>query len=208
MANDRCVLWVARGRDPDAELMGALSRGGLTVEPCSNPYEALARLCLASRRKPDPAKTRAVILLAADPDTLESLGEVTQIADRCARGSAVWVFDSPTRRLHAATPTDLARWQGVEVRTGSALRSAAGSGGAAQRVAPAPTPAAARPVPSPALRLAGQGSLPPAPKEEAAATPDKSRSDTPAEADPRPAGLLSDEELEMLLSPHDPPAQN
>ncbi len=215
MSGDRCVLWLARGLTPDPELLGALERKGLTVEACSSAYEALARICVASRLGADASRASAAVLLLCDPDRLDRAGEVAALAERYAPRSKSWVFESGSRRLRAATAEDTARWNGTEVRFGSAVQGANAHGAqsrpaVAVAMAAAPAPSAVRPG-SPALRLSGRGTLPPISDADPLATPDKTGATGESEGSTLqngPADLLTDEELAMLLSPDDPARQD
>jgi len=222
MSGDRCVLWLAHGLTPDTELLGALQRKELNVETCTNAYEALARLCRTTRKNAADSPPRAAVLLLCDPDRLDRVGEMATLAERYAPRAKCWVFDSTSRRLRGATGEDNARWNSPEVRNGAGLRNTGSSDSApAQAVrlpasglpAPgtSPTSAVARRSGPPALRLSGSGPLAPRPDEDAAAMPDKIMPNGlsgPPPASHVPAGLLSDEELAMLLSPDDPGRQD
>jgi len=209
MSGDRCVLWMERAGMSDAELLGALERKGLSVETSTNAFDAIARLCLASRPSADSSRPTAAVLLLCDPDRLHDAGEVARLAAKYAPKSKTWIFDSATRRLRAATAEDSARWSGTEVRFGSAVRAHG-----ATVVAQEPQAQARGPSPrksTPALRLTGRGTLPPQPDAEPVLTPDKAgQAGTQDTSVPHNnlAGLLTDEELAMLLSPDDPTRQD
>ena len=214
MANDRCILWTARGQAPSPDLVGALSRKGIDVEPCTSPYEAIARLCVVARSPERRASKHAAVLLLCDPETLDRAAEVAQLAERYADGSVLWVYASGTGRLRSATTQEAAAWSKPEVKFGPAVREIKAAQAVAPRPAPMPTPKAP-PRPSAPLRLSGRGTLPPTVDDSAEATPrptpDKAASHSAnghAEPGRVPPGLLSDEELEMLLSPDDPPRQD
>jgi len=212
MSGDRCVLWISRGQRPDSELLGALDRKGLEVEVCADPFEALARVCVASRAGNDRSAARASVMLLCDPETLDRVGEVTRLTDRYAPRARLWVFDSGSRRLRGAGKEETDRWSGTEMRSpadpAGPTRGPIGAQGArpTPRSEPRPSPhAAARPN-TPALRLSGNGSLPTRP-DDGEEKPDKSRATEAGPSEPAPAGpagLLSDEELAMLLSTDDP----
>ncbi len=213
MSGDRCVLWLVPGRTPDAELLGALDRKGLLVETAADPYGALGRICAASRS----AHSRASVLLFCDPRDLAHAGDVARLAERYAPRAKAWIFDSTARSLRAASSEDFAAWTEPKVQVPSGEVVEPGPGRPPRAVAarmprPAAHPAAAhRPRAAGGLKLSGTGSLPPLPEIDESQTPDKTAGAAMPDGEPgtsTPAGLLSDEELAMLLSPDDPARQD
>ncbi len=170
---------------------------------------------------PDPARDaepRIIVLILTEPTKLEQLpaayGAASVYGPRLDSRVVCWWFDEPSRRLRAADASDIARWSAglpvvVKAGAGSPRRDMPTAGKRATNGPPAPSAAqqaddvteAFLGKGRPTLRLAGEGTLPPSPEE--------SENPRPGDAPTPPGGmggLLTGEELAMLLDP-DPPGR-
>lgn len=164
------------------------------------------------------AEPRIIVLILTEPTKLEQLpaayGAASVYGPRLDSRVVCWWFDEPSRRLRAADASDIARWG-----AGLPVVVKAGAGGP-RRVMPSqgkdatigpPAPGTAQQADDvteaflgkarPSLRLAGEGTLPPGRDESENARP----GDIPPPTGGM-GGLLTGEELAMLLDP-DPPGR-
>lgn len=183
----RCVMLTPVGESPDAELREALNRPDLLVIATDNVYVALAEICAACRQDVARMKTgsrgEGLILLLAYPDRLSDPAALVHSVERYAPQTAVWMFDpSGSPRLRAAKVEDLAGWD----------RRAAG----APTVEGKPMP---RGFPGRSESVSKLSAAPRPAEVDARREPGKDRQD---------GGLLSEEELAMLLAVDTPGVHN
>ncbi|MEZ6241551.1 MAG: hypothetical protein R3B57_00755 [Phycisphaerales bacterium] len=182
----RCVLAHEPGIDPPRALVEALKRHGVSTVVCDSPFVALARLCEANGHEPDAP----VALLLLEPEGMPRAEALREAAERFVPGAACWVYESGTRpRLRAAI--------GRRPRPPRHERTGQVSPPAPDRRTPPRRQAA------PTLRLVDL-EPPPSPNqgEEAntgAPVDEGSWKGSRGAGVSRP--LLSDDELQMLLSP-------
>ena len=189
---------------PDAELREALNRPDLAVSCTDNLYVALAELCASSRQDVERMKTgsrgEGLILLLAYPERLSDPAALVHTVERYAPQTAVWMFDpASTPRLRAVKVEDLAAWDS----RGSSLAPGSLDAKAAQSTPAAVTTLNAAGSPRNSLgRSEGLRKL--------------SAEPMPVQVDPRreagkdrqDGGLLSEEELAMLLAVDTPSVHN
>lgn len=178
-----CVL-LARG-EPPADLLESLSLRAVTVVRCPDAFGAMAEI-MRLVHAPEP-----LILLIVEPGTVPRAAELARSVERYAPQAVCWRFDS------AARPA-------LRGYIAPAERPAA-------RVQPANGAPASSSRAEPRLRLTGidessppvAGANAPAPARVPQESPEPERGAQPATPD-RPADLLTEAELAMLLS-HDFP---
>lgn len=206
----RCVVWHPERNPPRPDLAAALNRPAFRVFRATNPYHALATIC-SWNESTRPLNGEGTLLLLVEPEELTGLAPFLDARDLYAADAVVWVYErAATPTLRIAQKADFARWKALTQ---------------------APTAAPEAPIrPSaagtaPALRLSGEGVLPPertadqAEPETPSPVPDvKPRVPGPPPepsvspvadgfytqpappARPAPASLLTDDELAMLLA--------
>lgn len=113
----RCVLWHAPGAEVPANLGASLTARPVDVEPCDNPYAALAALCDGGR---DPAP-RPTLLVLIEPATLPLAPRVLVLAEQFVPHAARWAYEAGAEvklrtvtatmvaNLHRAAPVPLMR---------------------------------------------------------------------------------------------------
>ncbi|TVS03178.1 MAG: hypothetical protein EA423_08680 [Phycisphaerales bacterium] len=181
----RCVVWRPEGRQVPPDLVTALSRRGLAMREVDNRYRALASWIAAEA---EAGERGFGVLILVEPEALQGVGGLVRAGDRFLMRRAVWVYDAPEGetkfRLRAVRSVEVEAWVEQE------------AGPVSEEVREA-TPVVPSPTWGPKLRLAGEGDgvVQPAP-----ASSDHSE-DEDATND---AGVLSEEELEMLLAEEPP----
>lgn len=120
----RCVLWRPPGGDPPAELLESLRRRNLEIIDCTDPYTAMARLCLLQRETVAAVGAgRAVgpfILIVVAPTELPDAPDLVRAVERYAPRAACWMYESldpasisgpsPNPRLRRIVPEDVQFW--------------------------------------------------------------------------------------------------
>jgi hypothetical protein len=187
------------GETPDGELREALNRPDLHVTGTDNEYVALAEVCAACRHDVERMKAGSrgagLILLLAYPQRLSDPAGLVHAAERYAPQTAVWMFDpASVPRLRAVKVEDLASWERATT---------------AAQTRPAPT----APMGGPALAAAANPRVSPgrgASNKQLSAIPAPDSVDPRREAgkDRQDGGLLSEEELAMLLAVESPGVHN
>jgi hypothetical protein len=190
----RCVVWRKRGTLLPDRLTEALARSGCAAVHAESEFEAMVHLCRA--------RTGVNVLLVVEPSAQPAMGELLEVADRYVPEAVLWAYEgSPTPQIRAVDAVERSAWRS-QPRRWPAQPSRQPADKPAPRRDPAPSP--------PALRLAGDdddgpGIPAPAPLPEVKpALPSNNKplsggadQDTRPE---RPAHLLTDEELAMLLA--------
>lgn len=220
LAAARCVLWSPQESSPSPELTAVLAARGVTISLATNRFEAVAMLVEMERlaRPPTPGAPRAfpAILIVDRPAELVAAPDVVRVAGRYAPRVAIWSFEpARTPRLAAVRAQDLARWEDPPT-------PAAPEPPEIHVVSQSPHGAPFAGPQEPLLKLAGDGSFPIPAAVSAARAARTAEHDqelqlvgdvqAPLIADaghvvaPGLAGVLSDEELAMLLA-DDPPSQ-
>lgn len=202
----RCIIWHPAHKPPRPELVAGFNRPPFRVFKAADPFRAMATICSWSEAcRPQPGES--TILLLVEPSELPDLRAFLDAREHYAAAAEVWVYESagmtPLRKASAA---EVARW-----------RAAPESSAPPQPVPSVRTaPSLATPALTPALRLAGDGPLPPERRVEPldgetpspvpdvkpkapAADAARPSPDTPPPR-PAPATLLTDDELAMLLA--------
>lgn len=192
----RCVLLTPAKTSPDRELLEALNRPDLALISTDNVYLALAELCSAARRDVESLKAgkkgEGLILLLSHPMRLADPAAVVHTAERYAPHASVWLFDpSSTPRLRAVTIEDLTAWtkasEGKAPVASMGGAAAVGSGLGSPKISP------------------GRGAA----KELSGDRIDrKFAPGRETGKDRQDGGLLSSEELAMLLAVDPPGAHN
>jgi hypothetical protein len=184
----RCVVWRRRGTAVPDHLTHALSRAGCAAVHAESEFEAMVYLCRAGQGGVN-------VLLVVEPSAQPAMGELLEVADRYVPDAALWAYEgSPAPQIRAVGSVERGAWRSQE-KPWPALA----------------TPKAREPRPSaPALRLAGDEDegpkmSAPAPLPEVKAPRSSNNKPLPGgmeqETRPeRPAHLLTDEELAMLLA--------
>jgi hypothetical protein len=182
----RCVLLCPPRMTPETELLDALNRPDLALIRTDNVYVALAELCAAARREVKAMKagerTEGLILLLAYPTKLTDPAALVRTAERYAPHASIWLFDpAGTPRLRAVRVADVESWASLSE----------------------PRPAANRPAPAPVVPR-GQSATPSrnrATEQLSAETSERKVAIGSQDGkDRRAGGLLSSEELSMLLA--------
>lgn len=178
----RCVVWRPEGRQIPPDLVTALTRRGLAMREVSDRYRALAAWIAAEAEAGDRGFG---VLILVEPSGLEGVGGLVRAGDRFLHRRAVWVYDAPEGeakfRLRAVRSAEVEAW----------LESEAGVREQAEPVPQRPQ------VWGPKLRLTGEG--------DGVVQPARASSDHDEDGEgPNDEGVLSEEELEMLLA-EDPP---
>jgi len=197
-------VWHRTGSPPRPELSAALNRPGFRVFRCESSWATLAHLC--THQGPSaPADSESTILILVQPEELPGLVDLVDAIDRFAPGATLWSYDAQhSPRMRAVSAEDLTTWKAAMLPRAPDEPP----------VAPVPTPPAPSAVPP--LRLAGEGALPPPqPPPLTEGDPPSPHPDVKIKATTRFAGpgflspeparsvtapLLTDEELQMLLS--------
>lgn len=96
----RCVIWRAVGAIVPAELRGALDRRGVWAIECDNASWAIAELCRMHADEPETP----VILLLLDPNALQDVEEVINVAERYAPHATAWIYQSEANPPLRAVP--------------------------------------------------------------------------------------------------------
>jgi hypothetical protein len=224
----RCVVWCGRGLAAPARLDEALAGSGCSGVHVDNEFAAMAALCGGRKRG------GATVLLAVEPRTLPSIGEMLEVLERYAPEAPLWAYESsPTERIRAVTAAERQSWrvkpQGwLEDGQSASLH---GQPHAEPRITVTPqtldsmtfeakaTRNVRIPHPStngPKLKLAGDGPGIPAPPSVPPLAAHPSKSDNPigepgsepATTPARAPHLLTDEELAMLLAIDPPKGHN
>lgn len=203
-----CVVWRPRGTPVPDGLPDALARAGCHAIDADNEYEALAHL--------QRVRTGPSALLLVDPLQLAHLDELLTLAESHATLPVLWKFESgPSPHISAVTQPERASWAAPVPAPAQPASTPAPipdppviAGKLTRQVEP--THKAKQPQP-PRLRLAG---VPPAPPsiepKPASASYNGSAGTLECEGEaPAPSrGLLTDEELAMLLAPEPDKPQN
>lgn len=217
----RCVLWHARGAVLPGALVAALDRPQVQWKAWDSEYLALAE---AMRFQGDALtrETPARVLVLVEPSRLHGVDEVLTVLERFRPRAPLWVFEGgpkPSLQGMSAAET-LARLSASKPSSANTLCPEAPRTVAVEAkpvpqvvtrriglVVPKPLGARASPKspPPPPLRLAGTaseaGTATPPVSPEPAAGPAPTPVTDDASVDARPATtLLTEEEIEMLLS--------
>jgi len=111
------VVWCGRGLAAPARLDEALAGSGCVGVHVDNQYAAMAELCKgrglggASGGR-GGLREPARVLLAVEPSTLASLGELLDVAERYAPEAVLWAYESrPTERIRAVTAEERSSWR-------------------------------------------------------------------------------------------------
>ncbi len=175
-------MWRRRGTVVPERLTEALARSGCAAVHAESEFEAMVELCRGSRGGVN-------VLLVVEPSTQPAMGEVLEVADRYVPDVVLWAYEaSPSPQIRAVSGVERSAWR------------------AQPRRWPAP-PSEPRETKGakPALRLTGVASEAAEPPQTEA-KPLKSHNKVVGggekqETRPeRPAHLLTDEELAMLLA--------
>jgi hypothetical protein len=198
------VLWHAPEAPPTAELTSLLVQRGVTLETCSNPYAAAARVCRLERAararqcpgdeefadEPRPLSAPGLVLLLAEPARLPMREALARVLELHAPRTICWVYEQ----------ADGPRLRPVQI---GQIGVCASGGPGDTEMAPPPAPKA--PLDPPASRPPARLSLAPSdtrlPASEAAPA-GRSSSQVPINT----GSVLTDEELAMLLADGDDPA--
>lgn len=216
-----CVLWHGAEAPPTPELTALLAQRGLSIETCTDPYSAAARVCRHQRaaraRRDDPAHAAVdpgtLVLLLCEPSRLCMRAGVARVLELHAPRTVCWIYEhraGPTLRTVpigriGADPADVspaADPADVPAATGPTIGPASGFGSVPAPVrAPGPIATGRHP---PRLSLAGgpAGEPDERPINHTGAGSDRGES-TP-KGPINSASLLTDEELAMLLGDDDP----
>lgn len=183
----RCVVWRPEGRQIPPDLVTALSRRGLTMREVGDRYRALGAWIAAEAEAGDRGFG---VLILVEPESLCGVGGLVRAGDRFLQRRAVWVYDAPEGeskfRLRAVRSAEVEAW--VEREAGATV-------GEVREVEP--TPVVSARGWGPKLRLTGEG--------DGVVQPAPASSDHSEDGEaPNDAGLLSEEELEMLLADEPP----
>ncbi|MGD9688580.1 MAG: hypothetical protein AB7K52_03545 [Phycisphaerales bacterium] len=230
IGDSACILWHPPGAPPPRELVESLTKHGANIQPCDDPFSAMALACrrisrrqgagdLSSGNPSLPSPPKAVLLLLVEPDDLPRPGPavfVRTIQKYAPRSACWWYSRAFSPPFRAVTSQDLTRWESRDAARTAAVAPAgftvrgAGQAAPALRLVQDPTPTPAPPTTSP-----GDGATP----QDSATTaqvefkPDVSM--TTVRKEPRfdaaapeapPASALSADELSMLLGMQDPTA--
>ncbi len=178
----RCVIWHPRGSLPPDQLVQALDKPQLAWRAWDNDLLAFAEVCGEGR---DSAVSGCVLLLV-EPGRLANLGAVLDAVERFRPLTLAWIFDPTAEPALASLSLDEARRRFAP----GARPKVATKAGAIRNFAKAKR--SAEPPAPPRLRLV-EGDPP---TDEPAPTPVADASGT----------MLTNEEVEMLLSDQEPPS--
>lgn len=206
----RCVLWHAAGAaGAAADLEARLVGRGVEVLHATDPYGAMAELCMAARNgERAGGADRAhdcvpLSLVLISPGALPLAGELVVAARHHVPAAVVWAYDpTPSPTLRPVAESDIDAWLGA---SGAATPTRADVTSDISTV-PAARVGLPRAHP-PRLRLTDDGAV-----EASRQRPDDMIGPAPNAAqdeDPAPRQLLTQEELAMLLADDepDPPAR-
>lgn len=171
------ALWHAPEVEPPALLLKALAARKIAAVPVQSSFRALAELCKGG-----------AALVIVHPEAMVDAPAVWEARARYAPGARLWMYGPASApKLRAIVEEDVAGWLRIVVTPRPEVVPA-------RAAVPQPRPVSA---PPPRLKLAGDGEVPPeaAPAEEGEGAAKDSR-----------AGLLSAEELRMLLGDDEPDA--
>lgn len=224
-----CILWHAQNLPASTELRAALDRRGMIMHAHDQRATALAELCAlrGPRVNAEVPSPRALILVFVEPDRLLRPDEMKEVVERYAPKTAMWLYRSAGNpQLRAVTDQDVQRWRAQrpvpQPRVAASIKSTAvwAEAKTARKVPVAPV---APVIVGPRLRLAGElrpgapSTQPPAPlAAEPAVAPAAREPGGSIETKPPAAdaiapldlrGLLSEEELAMLLAGETRPSQ-
>lgn len=224
-----CVLWHGAEAPPTPELTALLAQRGLSIETCTDPYSAAARVCRHQRaaraRRDDPAHAAVdpgtLVLLLCEPSRLCMRAGVARVLELHAPRTVCWIYEhraGPTLRTvpigrigadpadvpPSADPADVPGATGPTIgpASGPASGPAIGFGsGPAPVRAPGPMATGRQP---PRLSLAGGPAVEPDERPINHTGAGSDRGESTPKGPINSASLLTDEELAMLLADDDP----
>lgn len=179
----RCVLWHPAGSQLPTDLLNSLTRRIAQIAVCTDPYTALAEVCIADRAlrrhtgEIPPGSGGGTVLILIHPERLGEIPEVIAEMRTHAPGALCWKFVAGANpKLSAVVESDVTSWVNREsggtsavAGTGSLPNPARTTNRDDQQTRSSnssplpPAAAAARRAPGvPALRLA-DGEPPPTP---------------------------------------------
>lgn len=218
----RCVLWHGASTELPGELLESLTRKIGRVIVCTEPYAALAEACLidreyaeASRLTGQPVRAGgAGVLLLVQPTNLPLTAAILEAASLYAPGLQRWQYDraaNPKLRtivegeVRQATPQNVERAPSAAPLPKVSDRSAAFAAPAVPEVKPMPQRGLhlAESVPVVAISgpgLAGGPGADGPPRLRIAGTDTESAGANGTERARRPVPVLTEDELQILLS--------
>ncbi|MCC6677636.1 MAG: hypothetical protein IT436_10875 [Phycisphaerales bacterium] len=222
-----CVLWHAQNLPASSELCAALDRRGMIMHAHDQRATALAELCSlrGPRVNAEVPSPRALILVFVEPDRLLRPDEMKEVIERYAPKTAMWLYRSAGNpQLRAVNDQDVQRWRAQrpvpQPRVAASIKSPSvwAEAKTARKVT---APPVAPVIVGPRLRLAGEvrpGAPSAQPPSAAPVEPNPVAQEPGGAIEAKPPaaaaigpmdlrGLLSEEELAMLLAGESRPSQ-